>query len=526
MGYYSNEPSYGPIDIMPSSIVIHSYSAGDLPRVEKMYSIWSKTKHRYISQAIMYDFDRKDLYLPGGLDLSNVIGSFRPNMIRRIGPDGYKHIGEVKCKIKPRDDRQWEAMRFMLGLEEYSNNRNATQLCLNLNTGVGKTAIAVLTFAFYGLRTIMITSSAAWLDQWRERLLDYTDLKPDEIYTISGTAGIVKLFNGMKKTENIKFLLCTHSTLNTYAKKHGWGSIRKLFIDLQIGIKYFDEAHTFWESVFRIDYFSACLKTYYLTATPMKSDVYQDRIYQRSFETVPKISLFDEEHDPHTKCLIIKFNSHPGPYEKEAINSGNYGFNVLKYVDFFQQTDIYYKLLHITLYHCLSEMGPEDRVLIYHATNSAVMHSYRWIKYHYWNMSIGIYTSLVPKEIKHDQLKCKIILSTTKSAQALLDIPNLKKIIVFAEPYNSPPITRQVLGRLRDDDTELIELADYGFSRLMMWHRTRLKIYQKYAREVNELQFNTQEINDAELQIIRTERQELENRIIGLPLPVEYVNKK
>jgi hypothetical protein len=84
-------------------------------------------------------------------------------MIRRIGPDGYKHIGQVRCRIKPRDSRQWEAMRFMLGLEEYSNNRNATQLCLNLNTGVGKTAIAVLTFAFYGLRTIMITSSAAWV---------------------------------------------------------------------------------------------------------------------------------------------------------------------------------------------------------------------------------------------------------------------------------------------------------------------------------------------------------------------------
>jgi hypothetical protein len=62
----------------------------------------------------------------------------------------------------------------------------------------------------------------------------------------------------------------------------------------------------------------------------MKSDRYEDKIYQRAFETVPKLSLFDEESDPHTNVLISKFNSHPGPYEKEAINSGNYGFNVLK----------------------------------------------------------------------------------------------------------------------------------------------------------------------------------------------------
>ena len=523
MGLYS--VPYGPIDVLGSSILIHNYSPGDNQRLESAFSKFDRVRHKLVSMGIFYDYERKDLYIPGGVNLANVINSFQPDLIRRIPPDPYKHISGVKVKIKPRDRRQELGLCHLLGLAPYENNRNRSQIALNLNTGVGKTAIAVLAFAFYGLRTIMITSSASWLEQWREKLLEYTDLKPDEIYTISGTPGIVKLFNGMKKTENIKFLLCTHSTLHTYAKKHGWGSIRKLFMDLQIGIKIFDESHLYFENMCRIDFFTNCLKTYYLTATPMKSDRYEDKIYQRAFETVPKLSLFDEESDPHTNVLIIKVNSHPGPYEKESINSGNYGFNILKYVDFFQQTDIYYKLLHITLYHCLSEMGPEDRVLIYHATNSAVMQSYRWIKYHYGQYPIGIYTSLVPKEIKQDQLKCKIILSTTKSAQALLDIAHLKKIIVFAEPYNSPPITRQVLGRLRDDDTELIEITDYGFRKLYLWGSNRKKIYQKYAKSVTEIQYTDQEINDAVLQITRAEKQEVMNRIVGLPLPVEYVNK-
>jgi hypothetical protein len=170
-------------------------------------------------------------------------------------------------------------------------------------------------------------------------------------------------------------------------------------------------------------------------------------------------------------------------------------------------------------------MGPEDRVLIYHATNSAVMQSYRWIKYHYGQYSIGIYTSLVPKEIKHEQLECKIILSTTKSAQALLDIAHLKKIIVFAEPYNSAPITRQVLGRLRDDNTELIEIVDVGFMRLFQWGANRKNIYQKYAKEVNELQLTEADINDSVLQICRAERAAIEERMRGLPLPVEYIKK-
>lgn len=525
MGYYSNEPSFGPIDILGSCIIVHNYSPGDCERIERQYSVYNKVKHRYVPMGIYYDAEHKDLYLPGGTELGNIITTFRPGLVRRIPPDPYKHIGPVRCRIKPRDSRQMESLKYMCGIAPYESNRNRSQIALNLNTGVGKTAVAVLTFAFYGIRTIMITASTSWLEQWSERLQEYTDLKPSEIYTISGTAGIVKLFNGMKDTENIKFLLCTYSTLQSYAKKHGWGSIRRLFMELQIGITLVDEAHLYFEALMKLSCHMNCLKTYYLTATPMKSDFYENKIYQRAFETVPKLSLFDEDNDPHAKVLMIKFNSHPGPFEKEAISSGNYGFNVLKYVDYFMQTPIYYPLLHITLYHCLSEMGPEDRVLIYHATNSAVMHSYRWIKFHYGQYPIGIYTSLVPKEIKHDQLKCKIILSTTKSAQALLDIPNLKKIIVFAEPYNSAPITRQVLGRLRDDDTELIELCELGFMRLFQWAKNRQKIYQKYAREVNELQLTEADINDSVLQINRAERKELENRIIGLPLPVEYVNK-
>jgi hypothetical protein len=414
----------------------------------------------------------------------------------------------------------------MIGLEEYSNNRNCSQLGLNLNTGVGKTAIAVLTFAFYGLRTIMITSSAAWLDQWREKVLEYTDLMPSNIYTISGTAGIVKLFNGMKKMDDIKFMLCTHSTLHSYAKRHGWGSIRKLFMDLQIGIKIFDEAHLYYDSTMKIDYASNTLKTYYLTATPMKSDFFENKVYQRSFETVPKISLFDEQNDPHANYLAIKINSHPNAYEREKIASGSYGFSVFNYVTYFQQTETFYKLLHIVLHHCLSEMEENDRVMIYFAMNETIMCAYRWLKFHYGTLSIGLYSSLVPKEIKPDQLKCKIILTTTKSAQALLDIENLKKLVVFAEPFNSAPITRQVLGRLRNDNTEMIEVIDCGFSRIYDWYRNKLKIYQVYAKEVNEMQFTEQDLNDAVLQICRVEKAEVEERMRSLPLPVEYVNKE
>ena len=41
----------------------------------------------------------------------------------------------------------------------------------------------------------------------------------------------------------------------------------------------------------------------------------EDRIYKNYFNGVPSISLFDEENDPHTKYIGIRFNSNPDPIQ-------------------------------------------------------------------------------------------------------------------------------------------------------------------------------------------------------------------
>ena len=512
--------SYGPVEIRNSTMVAHNYHPGDNVRLERMFSVYDKGRHKFKSMGMYYDPHNLDLYLPGGVELYHVTPSFRKqDVIPRIPADAYDMIGKVQLKKAPRDERQKEAIRFCLGLGEYQRNRNLPQISLNLHTGVGKTYVAIFTFSYYCIRTIMITSGQDWLEQWREKILEYTDLHDDEIYTMTGSASIFKLLNGIKDPSNIRFYLCTHSTLYSWGKRYGWEAIRELFKTLKIGIKIYDEAHLYFENICRIDFFTNCLKTYYLTATPLKSDFYQNKIYQRSFATVPKISLYDEEIDPHTKYLALKFNSHPTSYDVQRIaQATQYGFSIMTYVEYFSGHELFYKLLHIVMVHCLLEMKPGERMLLYIATNDAIMVAYRWLKYYYWNLSIGIYTSLTPKQQKREQLEQTCILTTTKSAQALLDIPNLKKIVLFAEPFNSEPMTLQVLGRARNPDTELIELVDCGFSRIYEWYRNKLnRVYRKYAVECNELTYTDYEINEALLEISRQQRAALEEKRKSLP---------
>ena len=522
-------PTYGPVEIRSSCIVAHNYEIGANERLERMFSVWDKGRHQNKPMGVFYDVKNKDLYLPGGVQLYHVTPSFRrQDIIPRIPADPYDFIGKVQLKKFPKDERQKKAIRFCVGLEEYSKNRNLPQLSLNLHTGVGKTYVAIFTFAFYGIRTIMITSGADWLEQWREELLNHTDLRDDEIYTMAGSGSIFKLLNGIKDPSKIRFYLCTHSTLYSWGKRYGWDAIRQLFIQLRIGIKIYDEAHLYFDNICRIDFFTNCLKNYYLTATPLKSDFHQNKIYQRSFETVPKISLYDEEVDPHTKYLALKFNSRPSAYDIQRIaQATQYGFSIMEYVKYFSGKEYFFKLLHIVMVHCLLEMKPGERILIYIATNEAISLAYRWLRYTYWNLSVGIYTSLVPKAQKREQLDCTCILTTTKSAQVLLNIKNLKKVVLFAEPFNSEPMAIQVMGRARNEDTELIELVDCGFTRIVEWYmHKRNKVYSKYATECNEITYTEYEINDALLEISRQQNQKIEELNRTLPRIADYVKKE
>ena len=523
---------YGPIEIRNTSIIIHNYTPGDNERLEKLYTYWKKIYgySRPFTMGMVYNADTKELIVPGGTNMFYIINSFgNGNVIPKGSSDPYEMVSKVRLKKGPRDKRQMEAIKFCIGQEPYNNNRGASQLHINLDTGVGKTYVMIFTFAFYQVKTMMITSNIDWLKQWRQAVLDYTDLRIDEVYIIAGSDTIEKLLDGTVDHTKIKFYFCSHQTLHSYAKNNGWDAVTKLLRFLKIGIKIYDEAHKYFENICTIDFITNTWKTYYLTATPMKSDKGQNRIYQAAFHTVPKISLYDEETDPHTKYLAILFNSHPKPYEIDNCMDRNYGFSINKYIDYFSASQLYFKMLTIVLNRALcSCTKPEHKILIYIGKNNVIQITYYWLRYNYPQYSIGIFSQLTDTKHRFDQLQCKIILTTSKSSKEALDIAGLKTSIIFCEPFVSPVSAKQILGRTRDKDTEMIELIDTGFNTIRYWYKKKLtSTYHKHAISCDEIQLSDYEINQAVLDIHRKEQEErerlLENKKL-IPV-IEYVNK-
>ena len=356
------------IVVYRTHIEVLDYSLGDCPAIEKTFSVYDMMYHKRFPKGMIYDKDQKILMLPRGLDIGYLERHFHsePVVDYRIDPIG--DIGEIKLKYKPRDADQQEAIRFMLSMDKYKHNETSAMMSVNLNTGKGKTYCAIAVAAYLGFRSMVITDSIGWLEQWKNFFIEYTNITKDEIYLISGSPSLMKLFN--RDVSKYKVILSTHSTLKSIGDNQGWDKIRDFFQYCQIGIKFFDEAHLNFDNMFQIDCYSNTFVTYYLTATPGRSDYKEDQIFNLYFKNVPKIDLFNQSQDPHTKYAAIRFNSNPTPIQISSCK-GKYGLNRIAYIDYLVRSKNFHQILIILVNMALKKPGKH---LFYVGTNEAILY--------------------------------------------------------------------------------------------------------------------------------------------------------
>lgn len=473
------------IIVKHTRIEITDYDLNDVRSLEKEFMIWNDRTYSYDVEGMMYDPVNRVLTLPRGYDINRLEHIFQTKAIVDSNCDPYDNVSETKLAFVPRDDTQVQAIQFLVGEGKYSQNRHKSQIFLNLLTGKGKTYCTIYASAFFRIRTIVIASNTEWLKQWKNFILEYTDTKATEIFTIAGTAAIRRI--DKYGIDNIKYILVTHSTIRTYASNHGWEAVTDLFKRLRIGFKVYDEAHLDFSNICNIDFHTNTFKTVYITATDKRSDKNQNSIYQKYFMKVPLINLFNQETDPHTKYIAIKYDSDPTETElRRVMSNPTYGFDRNNYTNYVVNKPNYYKVLLSLLKIALKVDG---KALFYIGTNEAIRKTYEWIENHIPSIinDVGIYTSIIPEQEKGEMLNKKIIFSTTKSAGAASDIKGLRMTVVLAEPFKSEVIARQTIGRTRDSNTYYFECVDIGFSSTMKYYKAKKQIFLTYATSCSEI---------------------------------------
>lgn len=482
------------IVVKHSRIEINDYELGDCSKIEYIFSIWNPQYYMREIMGMEYDEENKKLILPRGIDIPWLENIFNCNAYVDKYPDDYESNEQIPIKYLAKDQRQVEILKFILGKDNYAYTKSKSQLSCNSTTGSGKTFVTIASICVSGSRAVIITSSIKWLNQWRDRILEYTPLDPKQIYMIVGSQSIDRLM--CRDSSEYKIFLASHNTLKSYGDNNGWDKVHDLFNHMKVSMKVFDESHLYFNNMAKIDFHTNTKKTLYLTATPKRSNADEDTIFQLYFKNIPSIVLFDEEQDPHVNYVAMHFNSHPKLMDiKKCCTTNRYGFARSAYTNYVVETENFFKMLCILIDMTLNING---KVLIYIGTNSAIARVKELIlsQFPFLRNNVGIYTSVVKDEEKDQQLQKKYILSTTKSCGAASDISGLSVTINLAEPFKSSVLAQQSLGRCRAYDTFYFDIVDTGFKQTKNYYEEKKPIFSRYAKSCNDVIFNDAELDD------------------------------
>lgn len=470
------------IRVFHSHIEIYPYSQGDVPQIEKMLSKYDSVTHRYI--PIGYHIQNNILYLPRGVNLSLLQKLFNANPTIIPSCDPFVKIRKGKMLYEPRDRIQREAIDFLISEGNFQKGKFQSQFGLNLDTGDGKTYCMTNAILQMKMRAIIITHKQRIKEQWIKTAKEMTTIDDERIFNISGSDDIEKILSG-KIIADLYYV--NHQTLTSYARVHGWLSIRELFKKIKVGVKVVDEAHKFFENSLMIDFFSNVMRSYYLTATFTRSDPKEIKVFKLSYSSVYRFgeeTMDYEEKRKHIVFIVVYYHSQPTLQQKSQIST-SYGFSSYRYIDYAlnEENNTMMKVLQKIID---KTERLEGKTLIISPKTDSVDYIAEQLK-KYTCKSVGTVHSKNTSKQNENGINCDIISSTIKSIGEGDDIKGLR-VLINLEPIGSKALADQLRGRLReyskDDDTFMFYPVDTSIKETYDFLKRIMPVMKQKCKEI------------------------------------------
>ena len=300
--------------------------------------------------------------------------------------------------------------------------------------GAGKTVIGIYLAIKTQKRTLIVIDNSNLLQQWKESILNFTNLKEENIGHIQG--------NVFNVTEETPIVICMVQTLVSKIKKDITSFYLKIR-DAGFDLVLFDECH---KSSTGPKYATAALllntkNIIGLSATPFVQSLHKLMLEN----TIGKTIVEDKEYELIPKVFFVKYDS--GLTEK-------YGKRISYSRDFIKQRAMFNKVIvkSETYFQVIFELtktlvADGHRIIIISFTKNQVQQISDCLT------TNGIenrqfYSQKREIDKKHD----KVLVATYAYASHGLDVPGLSGIII-ASPLSGKKSLIQCTGRiLRSDD--------------------------------------------------------------------------
>ena len=137
-----------------------------------------------------------------------------------------------------------------------------------LPCGAGKTVTGMAVMALVGAKTLILTTNTVAVRQWREELLDKTELTPDQIGEYTGEEKIIK-----------PVTITTYQMLTWRRSKASPFEHMEVFSAENWGLVIYDEVHLLPAPIFRVTADLQARRRLGLTATLIREDGKEDEVF-------------------------------------------------------------------------------------------------------------------------------------------------------------------------------------------------------------------------------------------------------
>ena len=476
---------------------------GTSPTLDKYYRVFEKYP-KYITftdKLKLYDKNEHVFYVPIGADIETIKD--------KLSTDGtyFNIIDKSNEYVCPRDisfsiDEKYQLrdMDQAEGITFLTTDKLFHTRILALSTGKGKTFCSVISAFKLGMPILIISETIS--DQWIKNIEEYTGgsctIANKRIKLVKGSSNFINMLNN-RKADKSYFYITTASTLYSAIEKYGKEMINKVCEFLGIGIKCFDEYHLHWAQNTIIDMSIKAYLTWYVTATPSRSQQSEKSLFYKITKKIPVYGTKTFYERVDINIINVEYNTFPNEYEHQQC-FGSKGLSGILYWNylFSKYSNIVYicGILRIIIDEMIQK-EPNGKILIYLCKIEHINKLKEEFENIYTRMDFGNYTTAVEKKKKRMELNNNVIFTTVQSGGVGLDVENLQCVISMV-PFSSNITAVQLIGRLRELKDEngkpkelyLYDCYDIGFGAMIRQHQTRMSVYQHRAKTSDTIQIS------------------------------------
>lgn len=371
----------------------------------------------------------------------------------------------IEHNITPRNELQVRAIKTLL---------NSRSCILQLSPGTGKTIITIYVIAEKKLKSFILVHLDSLIEQWKQRLLQFTNINEDDIARLRSKTFIEDL----KKP----IILSTAQTFVSLLKRN-----RDAFLDelnqSNIGVFVSDECHTTSGAPTFSDcsIFMPAVHTYGLSATPKRYDGNLDIIKYH----LGKIVASDDVEgvmDARVTVMLLDYEVDTPKRYKYLYWAGK--FQRARYLNMIKKSEPFQKCIKILL----------EKVITDKRHTICVIERIALIDQLFKELPYDNKSKFYKKETL-EKLHYKMTFATPKKVRDGIDAP-FKDCLIMTSPISN---IEQMSGRIvrihpEKEEPIVIDMVDVGCFRMRSTFYSRKKFYDKKNWKIQYIVFNHGEV--------------------------------